>query len=75
MSMGFKLIREMTQEEMIEELLAGQKALMAEMDMDTLKKYIIHYRQGQVTKRLVEEADLSPEAYPIGFLGFGEDRQ
>ena len=71
MSMGFKLIREMTKEEMIEELLASQKRLMEAMELDTLKRYIIHDRQCQVTKRLVEEADLEEAPWPTGLIGWG----
>jgi len=73
MSMGFKVIREMTKEEMIEELLAGQKEMMVTMELDSLKRYIIHYRQSQVTKRLVEEADLQDTPWPSGLLGMGDD--
>jgi len=69
MSMGFKVIREMTKEEMIEELLAGQREIMVMMEMDNLKRYIIHYRQSQVTKRLIEEADLQEAPWPSGLLG------
>jgi hypothetical protein len=70
--MGFKLIKEMTQEEMIEELLASQRRMMEKMKINELKKYIIHDRQCQVTKRLVEEADLEDSSSGItGFLGLG----
>jgi hypothetical protein len=72
--MGFKLIKEMTQEEMIEELLASQRRMMGAMSVNDLKKYIIHDRQCQVTKRLVEEADLDDASSGItGFLGLGRD--
>jgi len=71
--MGFKLIREMTKEEMIEELLAGQKEMMVLMDEDNLKRYIIHHRHTQVMKRLVEEADLQESTGITGFLGWGND--
>ena len=68
--MGFKLIKEMTQEEMIEELLASQRRMMEGMSLNDLKKYIIHDRQCQVTKRLVEEADLEDSPFGIqGLLG------
>jgi hypothetical protein len=70
--MGFKLIKETTQEEMIEELLASQRRMMEKMKINELKKYIIHDRQCQVTKRLVEEADLEDSSSGItGFLGLG----
>lgn len=70
--MGFKLIREMTKEEMIEESLASQRRMMTDMSNDVLKRYIIHDRQCQVTKRLVEEADLDDASTGItGFLGLG----
>jgi hypothetical protein len=73
MSMGFKLIKEMTKEELIEELLAGQKEVMEAMEVDNLKRYVIHHRQTQVTKRLIEEADLEEAPWPTGLIGWGNN--
>lgn len=71
MSTGFKIIREMSKDELIEELLAAQKEVMQRTDVDTLKRHVITFRTAQVQQRLCEEADLAPQ-HIIGFLGTEE---
>jgi len=72
MNIGFKLIREMSKEELIEEILAAQKEHYIKQDIDALKQAVITIRTHQVQHRLIEEADLEP---PRGFFSrvFGGD--
>lgn len=58
MNLGFKIIREMTKEEMIAELMKSQRILFEQQDEDTLKRHVIQARLMFTQRRLVEEADL-----------------
>lgn len=71
--MGFKIIREMTKEEMVEELLAGQRVAMNKADLDTLKGYVIQARLHQTHERLMEEADIERPQGIFGMLGRSDD--
>jgi hypothetical protein len=69
---GFKIIRDMTKEEIIEELVASQRVIMEAQTLDCLKQHLIHFRTVAVQKRLCEEADLEPTVFG-GLLGRGDD--
>lgn len=69
---GFKIIRDMTKEEIIEELVASQRIIMEAQTMDCLKQHLIHFRVVAVQKRLCEEADLTPSIFG-GLLGRDDD--
>lgn len=72
MAMGLKIIREMSKEEIIDELLASQREVMERTELDHLKRHLIQFRVAQVQQRLAEEADLEPGFFS-GLLGTGED--
>ena len=72
MNIGFKLIREMTKEELVEEIITAQRDYYTKQEVDALKQAVITVRTHQVQHRLIEEADLEP---PKGFFHrvFGGD--
>lgn len=58
--MRFKLIKEMSKAELIEELIAGWRIQLTEETPDNLKRAVIKYRTGAVQQRLIAEAELEP---------------
>lgn len=70
---GMKIIGEMTKDEMIEELLAGQRILYDEQSLEALKHYVIQSRMVFTQRNLTEEAKLECQS-PKGFFGmFGSE--
>lgn len=70
---GMKIIGEMTKDEMIEELLAGQRILYDEQSLEALKHYVIQSRMVFTQRNLTEEAKLECQG-PKGFFGmFGSE--
>lgn len=53
---GFKIIGEMTIEEMVEELIGMQREQMEKMNIDQLKSLVVDYRASLYRQRLVKEA-------------------
>lgn len=72
MNIGFKIIREMTKEEMIEELLQAQREHLEKLGENELKQYIISVRTHQTQHRLMEEADLEQPRGFLGMFGMGD---
>lgn len=72
MNVGFKIIREMTKEEMIAELLQAQREHLERLSENELKQYIISVRTHQVQHRLMEEADLDQPRGILGMFGMGD---
>ena len=70
---GFKIIREMTKDELIAELLAGQEFLFNEYNIEQLKHYVIQTRTIFTQRNLMEEANLECNQGPRGFLGMYGD--
>lgn len=64
---GFKVISEMTKEEMIEELLIEISAQLHSMDTNQLKKHVIRDRVSHVQNRLIAEAQLDNDEPPSLF--------
>lgn len=58
--LGFKVIGEMAKEELIEEILATQRIILDSMTMTDLKQHVVQGRVAAVTKRLYEEAGITP---------------
>lgn len=69
---GFAIIGDMSREEMIEEIIAGQRALLVAEEDDTLKRHVINLRLSQFKDRLVKEAQIQPMG-PFGLLGGDSD--
>lgn len=55
---GFKLIREMSRAEMIDELAAHQRGQLEAQDTSTLRSYVASARLDAYKKRLMAEAGL-----------------
>ena len=71
MNIGFKIIREMTKEELIEEILIAQKEHLERQEINDLKQAVITVRTHQTQHRLMEEADLEQPRGFLGMLGMG----
>ena len=56
MPIGFKVIKEMTREELIEEVLAVQRAQLNEMTIKNLRHNVADFRVAEMTKRIHAEA-------------------
>lgn len=62
---GFKLIKDMSREELIEEIAGIQREQLEKMEHDQLKAIIIDFRAGSFRHRLIDEAGFS-EGSPYG---------
>lgn len=71
MNIGFKIIREMTKEELIEEILIAQREHLEKQEINDLKQAVITVRTHQTQHRLMEEADLEQPRGFLGMLGMG----
>lgn len=67
--LGFQLIDEMTDEELIEEAVAFQRTQWEKASRNIRKKFVVEARLHLVKERLIEEAKFEPEAGPFGMLG------
>jgi len=56
--MGFKIIGEMTREELVDEIMHFQRRIMEEQDTADLKSLIIDFRLAETRKRLEKEAGI-----------------
>lgn len=56
---GFKLIGDMTDEELIEEIAGIQRGQLHKMNSDQLKSILVDFRAQMFRHRLVEEANFS----------------
>ncbi len=55
---GLKIIREMSKEEIIDELMEAQRVAMIKRELGDLKAELISYRLAVVRKRMIEEAGM-----------------
>ena len=69
---GFKIIGEMSKEELIDEILSINRSLLSSAELDNLRLAVIRYRLEEVQVRLVAESgiDMAPRG-PQGLLGGG----
>jgi len=67
---GFEIIRDMSKEDMVNEILEGYRANLSELDEQELRKRIIFTRVQSYERRLIAEADLTPPEEPPGGVGF-----
>lgn len=58
MPIGFAVIKEMTKEEMIDEILAGQRARMMEESLPQVRAMVVNYRLDSIKRTLIAEAGL-----------------
>jgi hypothetical protein len=57
----FNLIKDLSKEDIVEEIIRAQRANLMKKDLNELKKILIHARITTVHNRLVDEADLDEE--------------
>lgn len=60
---GFKLIGEMTDQEMVDEIAASQREQLTQMNTDQLRSITIDYRMSIYRNRLIEEAGFKDGQY------------
>lgn len=70
---GFKLIREMSRAEMIDELAVHQRGQLEAQDTPTLRSYVASARLDAYKKRLMAEAGLRETGGLFGGLTVVED--
>ena len=70
---GFKVIRDMTREEMLAELLAYQRRILEPQETMQLRSYIATARLEAYKKRLLDEAGLRETGGLLGGLVATED--
>jgi hypothetical protein len=63
---GLSLIREMSKEDIIEELIEAQRTHMNTREMSDLKAELIQFRLAVIRKRMIAEAGMTEHP---GFLG------
>lgn len=56
--MGFKIIGEMSREELVDEIMLFQRKIMEEQPTNDLKALIIDFRLAETRKRLEKEAGI-----------------
>lgn len=67
---GFEIIRDMSREDMVNEILEGYRQNLSELDEQELRKRIIFTRVQNYERRLIAESDLTPPEEPPGGVGF-----
>lgn len=60
---GFKLIKDMTTEELLDEICQGQRDQLKQMKIEQLRSVLIDYRLGIYRKRLISEAGFDNQEY------------
>lgn len=65
---GIKIIKEMTREELIEEVIVNQRAQLAEMKTSKLRHLIADFRIQEATKRIHKEAGFKTVPGMLGGL-------
>lgn len=63
---GIKVIKEMTREELIEEIITNQRAQAEAMDMKFLRANVVQFRIAEATKRIQAESGLKLESGLFG---------
>lgn len=71
-ALGMDIISEMSDQELIEEIIGHQRAALSDFDRNKLKHHVVHLRLSLYHRRLHEEAKMDPPTF-LGFLGgFGD---
>lgn len=70
---GFQIIREMTKEELMEEIAQNQRAQLEEMELPALRHIVADFRIKEATKRIHSEAGLKSIPGILGSVVVGED--
>lgn len=67
---GFEIIRDMSKEDMITEIVEAYRVSLSELDEQDLRKRIIFTRVQGYERRLINEADLTPPEEPPGGVDY-----
>lgn len=67
---GFEIIRDMSKEDMVNEIVEAYRESLSELDEQDLRKRVIFTRVQSYERRLINEADLTPPEEPQGGVGF-----
>jgi hypothetical protein len=70
---GFKIIKEMTREELIQEVVDNQRAVAEELPDSRLRHIVADFRIAEATKRIHAEAGLRQVQGPLGMMVTSED--
>lgn len=65
---GFKVIKEMSKDELIEEILEGQRQELGNKDTTELKAMVVEFRVMHTREALTKEAGIITERGPMGLL-------
>lgn len=65
---GLKFLKTMTKDELIEEILAYQKATLEGLDISQLKAHVVDFRSTAFRNQLVEEAGMRVELNMFGHI-------
>lgn len=63
---GFEFLKEMTKEQLIDEILDDQCSKLKEFDLDSLRANVINLRVETYRKRLIEESGLKVQQGMFG---------
>lgn len=72
---GIKFIKEMSREELIEEVIYNQRAQLAEMKVVELRHVVADFRVKEATKRIHAEAGLKSTPGILGMNFVSEDEE
>lgn len=67
---AFKLIKDLSQEELVAEILEDFRNDLVTKDIETLRHHVIHLRRDNYTQRLMREAGFDPDNPPCNGGGF-----
>lgn len=67
---SFKIIKEMSTEELMEEIVRDYRGELFKETLEDLRHRIVHIRRAKLTDRLMREAGFDPEDPPCEQRGF-----
>lgn len=70
---GIKFIKEMSREELVEEIITNQRAQLDEMDVNMLRHHVADFRIKEATKRIHLEAGLKVVPGILGGMVVDDD--
>lgn len=68
---GFQFVKDMTKEQLIDEIAAHHRRLMDGMELNTLRANVVSLRVEEYKKRMMDEAGLEPG--PMGMYAVKEE--
>ena len=71
--LGFAIIKDMSREDLIDEIIAGHRDKLEKLNTDQLKATVVNCRLDAVRASLIEESGLGKKVDSLGFLSGLED--